>query len=145
MTTRFEDILSRGETLYYTNVGDSMMPLIKEGRDVLIIEPKPAGRLKRDDVPLYKRDSGQYVLHRIVKVRDEDYLIRGDNRYNTEKGIQDRHIIGLLTGIIRDGKVLSVTDAEYLLYVKALHKAYPLNYVRYKCRRLIEKTKRLFA
>lgn len=145
MTIRFEDILNRGETLYYTNVGDSMMPLIKQGRDVLIIEPKPSGRLKKDDVPLYKRDSGQYVLHRIVKVRDEDYLIRGDNRYYTEKGIMDRHIIGLLTGIIRDGKVLSVTDADYLRYVEALHKSYPFKYVRYKCRRLIEKTKRLFS
>lgn len=145
MTTRFEDILARGETLYYTNVGDSMMPFIKQGRDVLIIEPKPACRLKKDDVPLYKRDSGQYVLHRIVKVRKQDYLIRGDNRYHTEKGITDRHIIGVLTGIIRHGEVLSIKDEAYQTYVKTLHRTYPFNYLRYKLGRLRIKLKRLVS
>lgn len=143
MTVRFEDILNRGDTLYYTNVGDSMMPLIQQGRDVLIISPKPNYRLQKDDVPLYKRDSGQYVLHRIVKVRTHDYLIRGDNRYHTEHGITDRHIIGVLTGIIRDGKTLSVTDSEYVKYVQQLHRHYPFKYVAYKFKRLLTKIKKV--
>ena len=63
----FEEIIERDGMLIYTNKGDSMMPLIKEGRDLLVIE-KTNGRLKRFDVPLYKRDTGQYVLHRIIKV-----------------------------------------------------------------------------
>ena len=78
--TRFEDIIDRDGRLIYTNVGDSMMPLIRQDRDLLIIE-KPDGRLKKYDVPLYKRDNGQYVLHRILKVREDDYVICGDNRY----------------------------------------------------------------
>lgn len=143
MTTRFEDVLNKGETLYYTNEGDSMMPLIKQGRDVLIIAPKPAGRLQKNDVPLYKRDNGQYVLHRIVKVRKNDYLIRGDNRYNTEKGIEDRHIIGILTGILREGKVINVTDDHYLNYVRDLNRSYPIRYALYKTKRLLLKLKRV--
>ena len=49
------------------------MPLIKEGRDLFMIE-KPDGRLKKFDVPLYKRDTGQYVMHRIIfdKICDGD-------------------------------------------------------------------------
>ena len=78
--TSFEEIINRDGKLIYTNKGDSMMPLIKEGRDLIIIE-KTQGRLKKYDVPLYKRDSGQYVLHRILKVREDDYVICGDNRY----------------------------------------------------------------
>ena len=69
--TRFEDIIDRDGRLIYTNVGDSMMPLIRQDRDLLIIE-KPDGRLKKYDVPLYKRDNGQYVLHRILKFREDD-------------------------------------------------------------------------
>lgn len=112
----FEEEINKTGKLIYTNVGDSMMPLIRQGKDLLIIE-KVNGRLKKYDVPLYKRDSGQYILHRILKVRKNDYVICGDNRWGREYGIQDRHIIGVLTGIIRDGKEISVNDKKYKIYV----------------------------
>ena len=112
----FEEEIRRNGKIIYTNVGDSMMPFIKQGRDVLVIS-RAEGRLKRYDVPLYKRDSGQYVLHRILKVRENDYVICGDNRCSREYGITDRHIIGVLTGIIRDGREIPVTDRKYRIYV----------------------------
>lgn len=110
-----EEIRQRGQ-LIYTNVGDSMLPFIKQGRDILVIS-KVNGRLKRYDVPLYKRDSGQYVLHRVLKVYDESYVICGDNRWQREYGITDGHIIGVLTAVIRDGREISVTDRKYRMYV----------------------------
>ena len=112
----FEEEISRTGKLIYTNVGDSMMPLIRQNRDLLIIE-KVSGRLKKYDVTLYKRDSGQFVLHRIIKVRKDDYVMCGDNRWQKEYGITNRHIIGVLTGVIRDGKTISVNDKKYRLYV----------------------------
>lgn len=112
----FEEEIARTGKLIYTNIGDSMMPMIRQNRDLLIIE-KVNGRLKKYDVPLYKRDSGQYVLHRILKVRKHDYVICGDNRWRKEYGITDHHIIGVLTGIVRNGKTVSVKDKKYRLYV----------------------------
>ena len=112
----FEEEIAKKGRLIYTNVGDSMMPLLREKRDLLIIE-KVSGRLKKYDVPLYRRDSGQYVLHRILKVRKDDYVICGDNRWQKEYGITDRHIIGVLTGIVCDGKEISVNDTKYKWYV----------------------------
>lgn len=103
-----------------------MMPLIRQNRDLVIIE-EVNGRLKKYDVPLYKRDSGQYVLHRILKVRKDDYVICGDNRWRKEYGITDRHIIGVLTGIVRDGKTFLVNNKKYRLYV---HLWCDLYYVR---------------
>lgn len=112
----FEEEINRTGKLIYTNVGDSMMPLIRQNRDLLIIE-RINGKLKKYDVPLYKRDSGQYVLHRILKTRKNDYVMCGDNRWQKEYGITDRHMIGVLTGIVRDGRTVSVNDKEYRLYV----------------------------
>ncbi len=112
----FEEQLQKNGKLIYTNVGDSMMPLIRQDRDLLVIRPVHA-RLKKYDVPLYRRDSGKYVLHRILKVRDQDYVICGDNRWSREYGITDKHIIGVLTAVIRDGKEIPVTDKKYLCYV----------------------------
>ena len=113
----FEEVIARDGKLIYTNKGDSMMPLIKQDRDLLVISKKPKLRLKKYDVPLYKRDSRQYVLHRILKVRKHDYVICGDNRWSKEYGITDRHIIGVLTAVIRNGKEIKVTDTKYRLYV----------------------------
>ena len=56
----FQEELNKHGQIIYKNVGDSMKPLICEGRDLLVIK-KAEGRLKKYDIPLYKRDNGQYV------------------------------------------------------------------------------------
>ena len=138
--TRFEDVIERDGRLIYTNVGDSMRPLIRQDKDILIIE-KPVGRLKKYD-PLYKRDSGQYVLHRILKVRERDYVICGDNRYSKEYGITDRHIIGVLTAVVRDGKEIPITDRRYRLYVHLWCDFFPIRVFILKARKFPKWLKR---
>ncbi len=113
----YEEQLQIHGKLVYTNVGDSMMPLLRQRRDLLIIEPRPEGRCKKYDVVLYRRPSGQYVLHRILKVRKHDYVICGDNRRIREFGVPDAWIFGLLTGVVRDGKQVDLTSFKYRLYV----------------------------
>lgn len=110
----FEQVIAERGELIYTNVGDSMYPLIRP-RDLLVIK-KPVLPLKRLDIPLYKRDNGQYVLHRIVKVKNGGYDICGDNRVAVETGITDRHIIGVLTDIIRKDKTVSVYRFDKRMY-----------------------------
>ena len=114
--TTFEKLLARDGRLVYKNVGDSMFPLIREGKDILVIVPQN-GRLKKYDIPLYRRDDGRYVLHRVLKVRNDDYVICGDNRYSRECGICDRHVIGVLSLIIRNGKEYPLSGWRYRLYV----------------------------
>ena len=111
----FKEQLEQHGKIIYTNVGTSMMPLLREGRDVMIIE-RPTGRLKKYDVPLYIRPDGMHVLHRILKVRKNDYVICGDHCIKKEYGITDDDIIGVLTGIIRDGKTISMSSLKYKLY-----------------------------
>ena len=118
MIKKFEDIINEQGQLVYTNVGDSMYPLIKP-RDLLVIK-KVTAPLKKNDIPLYKRDSGQYVLHRIVKIKNGEYFICGDNRAYIERGITDRHIIGVLTDIVREGRTIPVNSPEFKSYVKLL-------------------------
>ena len=129
----FEEILARDGRLFYTNVGDSMMPLIKQGRDLLVIE-KTHGKLKKYDIPLYKRDNGQYVLHRILKVRKNDYVICGDNRWSKETGITDRHIIGVLTALVREGKEVPLDTRKYKLYTHLWCDFFPIRALILKMR-----------
>lgn len=138
----FEEELRENGYLLYRNVGDSMMPLIRQGRDLMLIERRPEGRLKKYEVPLYRRDSGQYVLHRIMQVRKDDYVLCGDNRWQRETGITDRHIIGVLTAVIRDGKKLPVTDKRYRAYVHLWCDLFPIRAAVLWCRDLPGRVKR---
>lgn len=121
----FEEELARHGKLIYTNEGNSMAPLIRQGRDLLVIEPAH-GRLKKYDIPLYRRDSGKYVLHRVLKVRKDDYIICGDNRFRKETGVTDSQIIGVLTAVIRDGREISLKNKWYLLYTHLWCDLFPI-------------------
>ncbi len=142
MKATFEEILERDGRLVYTSVGDSMLPFIHSGEDILVIE-KPSGRLKKYDIALYYRDSGEYVLHRVLRVREYDYIICGDNRWRCEKGIADKQIIGVLTAIVRNGKMISMKDPDYYRRVRLWCSLYwcraPVLWVNDKVKSIIKK------
>lgn len=116
MSLRFEDVLVRDGKLIYTGTGYSMLPMLRPKRDLIIVE-RPKGRLKRYDVALYRRDGGQYVLHRVLGRREDGYILCGDHQWQREYAVTDRQIIGVLTAFVRDGKEIPVTDPRYRLYV----------------------------
>ncbi|MCR4557899.1 MAG: S24/S26 family peptidase [Saccharofermentans sp.] len=137
----FEDELERSGRIIYKNSGTSMLPLIKQGRDLLIIE-RPQGRLKKYDIPLYKMPDGRYVLHRIIKVRENDYVIRGDNRINEENGITDSQIIGVLTSLVRQGKEVDFNSFGYKFYVRFWCITYPVRVMIIKFKSLLRRLKK---
>ena len=111
----FEEYLNKNGRLIYTNVGVSMLPLLRQGKDLFIIENKSKERFKIGDVVLYRRNK-QYVLHRIIEVREKDYVILGDNCVKKEYGIQDCDIIGIMTGFVRNRKEHSINELSYKVY-----------------------------
>ena len=104
--------------------GVSMRPMLREGRDTILITPK-VGRLKKYDVPLYRRGE-DYVLHRVVEVREDNYVICGDNCLEREYGVKDDQIVGVLSGFRRGGKYVAIDDVWYLLYAKLWVGLYPI-------------------
>ena len=111
----YEEYLAQNGSMTYTNVGVSMLPLLRQGRDLFILEKKGSERCRVGDVVLYRRGE-KYVLHRVVEVREKDYVILGDNCVAREYGIKDDDVIGVMTGFVRSGKEHSVTDFGYRLY-----------------------------
>ena len=124
--TSFEEYLERFSSLTYTNVGDSMLPLLRQGKDLFIVRKKDAERCRVGDVVLYRRPPDRYVLHRIVEVRPTDYVILGDNCVAKETGIHDEDILGVMTGYIRGGKEHSVTEMGYRIYSAVFLHTIPL-------------------
>ena len=109
--------LNSGGTVTFTPKGKSMLPMLRDGEDVVVLS-KPNGKLHLFDIPLYRRSNGIYVLHRIVNFdADGSYVLCGDHQFALEHGIKDSDIIGVVTAFYRKGKAYSVNSFSYRLYV----------------------------
>lgn len=137
----FKQVLEQDGKLVYTNVGVSMRPLIRQGRDVLIIEKTQPDNLKRFDSVLFCRPNikgrGEYVLHRILKLMPNgDYFIAGDNCCEGEI-VKPDLILGVLTGINRAEKPVNFNGFLYKTYIVLWCAPYHLRFA-------ILRTKRFF-
>lgn len=120
---KIEDVLSREGKYVGPTVGVSMLPMLKNRRDTIVVLPKTE-RLKPLDVALYHRGDA-YVLHRVLKPIDGGYLIRGDNCYSDEL-IPEEDVFGVLSEFFRKDKHFYCTDKKYLRYAKRRVKNYPV-------------------
>lgn len=135
VNTSYEEYLEKNGTLTYSNVGVSMLPLLRQGKDLFTLTKKGEVRCKKYDVVLYRRPPSRYILHRIIAVREHDYVIRGDNCIAKEYGITDDDILAVMTGYMRNGKTHSTDELGYRIYSRFWVAAAPL-------RILLQKTKR---
>lgn len=128
----FRERLEAGQKVRFSPRGISMLPMLRQGRDCVILSPVPE-KLKKYDLPLYRRDDGKYVLHRVVKV-DETYTCIGDNQFVYEPGLRHDQMIAVVSAFCRDEKQYSISHMGYRIYCRLWHYSRP---VRHFCRRAI--------
>ena len=130
---RLEDLLpliqeglESGKTVRFSPRGISMLPMLRQGIDNVVLSPVPA-RLKKYDLPLYRRSSGQFVLHRIIEA-GETYTCMGDSQFAPEPGLGHEQMIALVTAFTRGKRLIPVTDPVYRLYCRFWHYSRPLRH-----------------
>ncbi|MBR4749097.1 MAG: S24/S26 family peptidase [Abditibacteriota bacterium] len=111
-----EEYLRQGKEVTFTITGRSMAPTLRHGRDQVTVT-KPSGPLKKGDLPLYRRDNGKFILHRVVGVSGGEYMMCGDGQAACERGITDGNILAVAVGIVRNGKKIPVSSPGYRLWV----------------------------
>lgn len=112
------DLLGDGKDVIITARGNSMRPMVKNLRDAIILTSYSGGA-DVGDVILYKRESGSFVLHRIVdKSEDGSYVLMGDFQTVREEGIKETQIIASLSGYIRKGKTILCSAKKYKRYCR---------------------------
>lgn len=112
-----KEMLESGGTVNFNPKGTSMLPTIHNDGDRVVIK-KSSEPLKKYDLPLYIRDDGQFVLHRVVGVNaDGTYNMCGDNQWTIEKNVRRDQLVGVVIEINRGGKVFSADSKLYRAYV----------------------------
>lgn len=113
------EILESNGEVSFVSAGRSMIPTIRDRKDIITLV-KPDKDIKSGDVVFYRRDNGQFILHRVMFVQDNKFVMRGDNQWYNEYNIRRDQIIGILSSFDRNGKTHKVTDRDYKIYVKLL-------------------------
>lgn len=109
--------LEKGGRARLTVTGSSMMPMLYHRRDSVILVPA-TGQLKKGDVIFYRRENGQYVLHRIIALSPEGYVCSGDNQAMREPVTREQ-VVAVVDGFTRKGKSCKLVGFWYRMYKTA--------------------------
>ncbi len=106
-------VLAQGGGFVLTVTGSSMRPTLVPGRDQVCLVAADA--LKPGDIVFFRRGSGEYVLHRVLRCQGEWLTVNGDSQAWTEQVRRDR-VIGRVLRICRKGKWHNADDFPAKLY-----------------------------
>ncbi len=127
--------------------GDSMWPTLKNKGQSVVVQAKTE-RLNKFDVALYVRGQNTFILHRVIEVLDDGYLICGDSQFTLEKVLEDQ-IFGKMIGFYRGKTYIDVNDSKYKKQVENWYKNKACRRFRIKAfflrKKVINKLKRIFG
>ena len=105
--------------------GSSMTPFLVHGRDTVYLS-KEKEPLRRGNMVLYRRDSGNYILHRVYRVEETTFTMVGDAQTWLEPGIRPDQILAIVTAVRRKGKVLQPGSFWWDFFEKVWIRMVPL-------------------
>ena len=109
------ELLKKG-VIAFVPRGESMWPMLKNRKQSVIVKVKTE-RLKPFDVALYQRQSGVNVLHRVIKVTEDGYVMCGDSQTTPEK-VEESAVYGVMEGFYRGKTYISAIDGAYCATVQ---------------------------
>lgn len=114
-------LLKEGKPIRFFAQGRSMWPWIRAGDLVRIVPIKAP--LRRGDVVLIERPSGDLLLHRLIERQEDRLRLQGDHRAQDD-GWFDRHqAIGKLVAIERRGRAIRISRFRALILSRFLRRA----------------------
>ncbi len=115
-TVAYEELLEKDGQVMTHVVGTSMLPLLHNRESIVIVEAADRMPPRRGDVVLYKT-GGTYILHRVLKIRGDTYIIRGDNTWALEY-VPKKALLATMTGFYRsaEGKLVTRSNPGYRVY-----------------------------
>jgi len=159
-----QESLAQGQEVVLTVTGNSMSPFVRHRRDQVVLTAADPMALQPGDVPLIRRDNGQFVLHRIIERDDGDvrtrwgrkkaypsaaadlrYTLLGDAQWDTEPDVRPDQIIALATAFIRKGRRWECASSAYRRNRLLWHRLLPLRRIwMWWDRRLCWRFRRVF-
>lgn len=113
--------VNAGGTVELTVTGRSMLPLLLDRRSVVRLRHKDS--YAPGDMVLFRRDNGDYVLHRIIRIHDGVYDILGDNVPAPDCDIRPEQLIAAVCAYSRKGGRWRGGDRVYRFFLPLIRRA----------------------
>ena len=113
-----EEVLATGGEFRMYPRGTSMLPLIVQGRDSVVLKRNKEIPARKNDIAFYRRTNGQFVLHRVMKIeKDGTYTMCGDHQLTLERGIEAEQIIAYVSALYKDQRKVNLHSFRHSLYL----------------------------
>ena len=136
--TALKEMVEQGMEVSMTIFGTSMEPFLIDKRDKIYFR-KPEGKIKKGDMVFYRRESGAYVMHRVMKVKKHQYYLAGDHQTFLEGPIESTLIFAKVVAVERAGVWLTEKDRLWKFYAGWWRRFFRVRKVGNKLKRIIGK------
>ena len=110
-----ESEIAAARSVRFKVKGNSMFPLLRNGKDIVFVSPVNQPIVKKDVVLFTHK--GRHVLHRVIKIEGNAYTIQGDGVYASREYCTGVDIIGVVTHVAREGgEMVPLNGFRYRLY-----------------------------
>ena len=133
-----KELVEEGREVSMIISGSSMSPFLCHERDRVFFKA-PDRPLRVGDMVFFQRRSGQYVLHRICRIKDGSYYIVGDAQTAIEGPVAREQIFALVTKVQRKGRILAPGDFWWEFFARVWVRLIPLRPVLSRIYGLIRK------
>ena len=130
-------LVEEGKDVSLLISGNSMSPFLGHHRDTILFG-QPNRELRKGDMVFYQRTNGQFVMHRIYKVKPEGYYIVGDAQTEIEGPVQRDQIFALVKKAQRKGKWIGPENFWWKFFEKVWINMVPIRPLVRKMYGLIE-------
>ena len=97
-----------------------MYPFIRN-RDYITISPLTSGYPKLGDVVAFiQPETRKLIVHRIIENKENHYLIKGDNMPVPDGLIPKANILGSVTSVDKDGKLIRLGSGFERIFIALL-------------------------
>ncbi|MBP1756393.1 MAG: peptidase [Firmicutes bacterium] len=105
-----DQIFDHEKTSWVVVTGMSMFPFLREDVDMVEMARTKFSNIKKGDIVLAQRQSGEYVMHRVYKKSAFDFFLLGDAQQWIEGPLFEDQLKAVVVSIKRDNRMISCNN-----------------------------------
>ena len=108
-----EELLAEGKQVTILVRGNSMRPLLRDGRDKVVLRKANAEDIRKGAVMLF-RYRGSHVMHRVRKIEGDVVIFEGDGNYQQQEVVTRKDIVAVVEAVVRpSGKRIECSSCRW--------------------------------
>ena len=136
--TVLREMVEQGMEVSMEIAGTSMEPFLIHKRDRIYFR-RPEETIKKGDMVFFQRKTGEYVMHRVMMVKDKQYYMAGDHQTFLEGPIEENQIFAKVVSVERAGVWITEADRIWKFYANWWRRLFWMRKVINKLKRVIGK------